>query len=145
MLQLNGSRHDTLGAARLDKFKKSTNNDLCLLPIYTVHVRLESAKAVNVHKPMLDAYLFADAVEVVSELYITVVLNFCFCWQTERHAFSHIYIQQLVLLIYRLVINNKNESIWSSNWPHNFKQLPVLKMLYFNITCPVTWVFWYDK
>ena len=79
MLQLNGSRHDTLGAARLDKFKKSTNNDLCILPIDIAHVRLESAKAANVHKPMLDVYLFADAVEVVSKLYITVVLNFCFC------------------------------------------------------------------
>ena len=28
MLQLNGSRHGTLDAARLDKFKKSTDNDL---------------------------------------------------------------------------------------------------------------------
>ena len=28
MLQLYGSRRDTLGAARLDKFKKSTDNDL---------------------------------------------------------------------------------------------------------------------
>ena len=32
VLQLYGSRHDTLGAARLDKFKKSTYNDLRLLP-----------------------------------------------------------------------------------------------------------------
>ena len=32
MLQLNGSRHDTLGAARLDKFKESTDNNLRLLP-----------------------------------------------------------------------------------------------------------------
>ena len=31
MLQLNGSRHDTLGAARLDKFKESTDNKLRLL------------------------------------------------------------------------------------------------------------------
>ena len=31
----------------------------------------------------------------VSELYITVALNFCFCRQTERHAFFYIYIQQL--------------------------------------------------
>ena len=143
MLQLYGSRHDTLGAARLDKFKKSADNDLGLLPpskdalrqhIYRasyqagylwrqsveeldipdlilsngagkqilreisnlyerivslpsrlrislklVHVRLESAKAVNVHVPMMYAYPYADVVEVVSELYITVVLNFCFC------------------------------------------------------------------
>ena len=47
--------------------------------IKLVHGRLESAKAVNVHVPMLHAYPCADAVEVVSELYITVVLNFCFC------------------------------------------------------------------
>ena len=32
VLQLYGSRHDTLGAARLDKFQKSTDNDLRLLP-----------------------------------------------------------------------------------------------------------------
>ena len=32
VLQLYGSRHGTLGAARLDKFKKSTYNDLRLLP-----------------------------------------------------------------------------------------------------------------
>ena len=32
MLQLNGLRHDTLFAARLEKFKKSTESDLCLLP-----------------------------------------------------------------------------------------------------------------
>ena len=32
VLQLYGSRHDTLGAARLDKFKKSTDNHLRLLP-----------------------------------------------------------------------------------------------------------------
>ena len=30
--QLYRSRHDTLGAVRLDKFKKSTDNDLSLLP-----------------------------------------------------------------------------------------------------------------
>ena len=33
VLQLYGSRHDTLGAARLDKFKKFTDNDLRLLPL----------------------------------------------------------------------------------------------------------------
>ena len=32
VLQLYGSRHDTLGAARLDRFKKFTDNDLPLLP-----------------------------------------------------------------------------------------------------------------
>ena len=32
ILQLNGLRHDTLFAARLEKFKKSTESDLCLLP-----------------------------------------------------------------------------------------------------------------
>ena len=52
-----------------------------------VHVRLESAKAANVHEPMLHAHPFADAEEVVPELYITVVLNFCFCRQTDRLAF----------------------------------------------------------
>ena len=44
-----------------------------------VHVILERAKAVNVHVPMLHAYIFVNVVEIVSELYITVVLNFCFC------------------------------------------------------------------
>ena len=43
------------------------------------HVRLKSAKAVNVHVPMLHAYTFVNVVEVVSELYITSVLNFCVC------------------------------------------------------------------
>ena len=43
-----------------------------------VLVRLESVKAVNMHEPMLYAYTFADAVEVVSEVYITVFLNLCF-------------------------------------------------------------------
>ena len=43
------------------------------------HVRLKRAKAVNVHVPMLHAYTFVNVVEVVSELYITVVLNFCVC------------------------------------------------------------------
>ena len=32
MLQLYGSRHDTLRAALLDKFKKSTDNHLRVLP-----------------------------------------------------------------------------------------------------------------
>ena len=32
VLQLNGLRHDTLGPARLDKFKKSTDNDFRLIP-----------------------------------------------------------------------------------------------------------------
>ena len=63
-----------------------------------VPVRLESAKPVNVHVPMLQVYPCVDVVEVVSELYITVA-----------------FIQQLVLLIYCSVINNKNVSIFSSN------------------------------
>ena len=139
VLQLYGSRHDTLGAARLNKFKKSTDNNLSLLPpnkdalrrhIYRasyqagylwrqsveeldipdlilsngvgkqilkeisnlyerivslpsrlrislklVHVRLESAKAVNLYVPMLHAYPCVNVVEVVSELFITVVLK----------------------------------------------------------------------
>ena len=136
MLQLNGLRHDTLFAARLEKFKKSTESDLCLLPpskealrqhIYrasyqagylwrqsaeeldipdpgqwgwkknskgdfqplwtttqssvTAENSIEtcSSKTGNVHEPMLHVYPFVDAVEVVSELYITVLLNFCFC------------------------------------------------------------------
>ena len=33
VLQLYQSKHDTLGSARLDKFKKSTENDLRLLPL----------------------------------------------------------------------------------------------------------------
>ena len=37
-----------------------------------------------------------------------------------------------------LTVNNKNVSISSSNWPHNFKQLQVIKMLYFNIIKPIT-------
>ena len=40
--------------------------------------------------------------------------------------------QQLVFVIYCLVINNKNVSISSSNRPLNFKQLPVLKMPHLN-------------
>ena len=44
-----------------------------------VHVIPERAKAVNVHVPMLHAYIFVNVVEIVSELYVTVVLNFCFC------------------------------------------------------------------
>ena len=38
-----------------------------------------SCKTGNGHEPMLHAYPFANAVEVVSEFNITVVLNFCFC------------------------------------------------------------------
>ena len=40
-----------------------------------VHVRLESAKAVNLYVPMLHAYSCVNVVEVVSELFITVVLK----------------------------------------------------------------------
>ena len=40
-----------------------------------VHVRLESAKAVNLYVPMLHAYPCVNVVEVVSELFITVVLK----------------------------------------------------------------------
>ena len=98
-----------------------------------VHVRLESANAVNVHVPMLHAYTFVNAVEVVSELYITVVLNFCVCRWNERHAFFQFYMHQLVLLVYCSAINNKNVSISSPNWQDNFVQLLVIKMLYFNI------------
>ena len=97
------------------------------------HVRLESAKAVNVHVPILHAYTFVNVVEFVSELYITAVLNFCFCRWNERHAFFQFYIQQLVLLVYCSAINNKNVSISSPNWQDNFMQLLVIKMLYFNI------------
>ena len=32
MLQLGGSRHETLGAVGIDKFKKCTGNNLSLLP-----------------------------------------------------------------------------------------------------------------
>ena len=32
VLELCGSRHDRLGTARIEKFKKSTDNDLRLLP-----------------------------------------------------------------------------------------------------------------
>ena len=41
-----------------------------------VNVRLESAKAINAYVPMLHACPCVDAVEVVSEVYFTVVLNF---------------------------------------------------------------------
>ena len=40
------------------------------------HVRLESAKGINAYVPILHDYPCADAVEVLSEVYITVVLNF---------------------------------------------------------------------
>ena len=36
-----------------------------------VHVKLESAKDVNMHIPMLHAFLCMDVVEIVYELYIT--------------------------------------------------------------------------
>ena len=72
----------------------------------------------------LHAYLCADAVEVVSELYIKIVINFfVLAYKPKDMLFFHIYIQQLVLLIYYSVINHKNVSIPSSDWPHNFRQL----------------------
>ena len=98
-----------------------------------VHVILERAKAVNVHVPMLHAYIFVNVVEIVSELYITVVLNFCFCRWNERHAFFQFYIHQLVLLVYCSVTNDKNVSISSTNWQDNLMQLLVIKMPYFRI------------
>ena len=45
----------------------------------TSSCKTESPKAVNVHVPMLHAYTCVNVVEVASELYITVVLNSCFC------------------------------------------------------------------
>ena len=50
-----------------------------IISLKLAHARLESAEAVNVQVPMLHAYSCANVVEVVSKLYIIVVLNFCFC------------------------------------------------------------------
>ena len=48
------------------------------ISIKLVHVMLESAKNVNVYVPILHAFLCVDVVEIVSELYIAVILNFYF-------------------------------------------------------------------
>ena len=54
-----------------------------------VYVRLEREKSVNVHVPLLHAYPCVDAVEVVTDIYITVILNSVSA--DKRHGFFHIY------------------------------------------------------